>query len=304
MFERFTETARRVIFFARYEASNFGSPVIDTHHVLLGALREDKTILRPYLGETVRRQIENKVTRGAKISTSVDLPLSRDAKRALAFAAEEAKMLRHEQIDTGHLVLGLLRVETSLAAEMLRENGISLETMRGLVGKNPPVRPIHAPPDPEIAPAAASLKPAIDKLDGLVNGAEARLCMFSDADTHRALAKKPWSRKEALGHLLDWATTHHQWFACALTTPKLVAAGYPGEDWARSQNYTSFAWEHLVRLWVSINLLLVHVLSGVPETKLNTPCRIGIDPPMPLSELIAGYVEHCEEILAQILTRG
>ena len=46
MFERYTEKARRTVFFARYEASQFGSPVIDTEHLLLGLLREDKTVYR------------------------------------------------------------------------------------------------------------------------------------------------------------------------------------------------------------------------------------------------------------------
>ena len=63
MFERYTEKARRVIFFARYEASQFGSPCIDTEHLLLGMLREDKGIAKrlsrpPFTIESIRRRIE------------------------------------------------------------------------------------------------------------------------------------------------------------------------------------------------------------------------------------------------------
>src|SRR5216683_3086985 len=89
MFERYTEKARRVIFFARYEASQFGSPFIETEHLLLGLLREDKTLATRFLRshaavEWIRRQIEGHTTTREKGSTSVDLPLSDECKRVLA----------------------------------------------------------------------------------------------------------------------------------------------------------------------------------------------------------------------------
>ncbi len=64
MFERYTEKARRVIFFARYEASQFGSPYIETEHLLLGLLREDKGLTNRFMRshsavESIRRQIES-----------------------------------------------------------------------------------------------------------------------------------------------------------------------------------------------------------------------------------------------------
>jgi len=75
--ERYTEKARRVIFFARYEASQFGSPYIETEHLLLGLLREDKALTNRFLRQhssvdSIRKQIEAH-TRFAKVSTSVDL---------------------------------------------------------------------------------------------------------------------------------------------------------------------------------------------------------------------------------------
>jgi ATP-dependent Clp protease ATP-binding subunit ClpC len=65
MFERFTEKARRVIFFARYEASNYGSPYIETEHLLLGLLREDRAFVPRFLGQTkfdseIRTEIESR----------------------------------------------------------------------------------------------------------------------------------------------------------------------------------------------------------------------------------------------------
>src|ERR1700689_1720069 len=135
MFERYTEKARRVIFFARYEASQFGSPYIETEHLLLGLLREDKALTNRFLRshasvESIRKQIEGHTTIREKVSTSVDLPLSNECKRVLAYAAEEAERLSHRHIGTEHLLLGLLREEKCFAAEILHERGLRLSTIR------------------------------------------------------------------------------------------------------------------------------------------------------------------------------
>lgn len=135
MFERYTEKARRVIFFARYEASQFGSPYIETEHLLLGLLREDKALTNRFLRshatvESIRKQIEQHTTVREKVSTSVDLPLSNECKRVLAYAAEEAERLSHKHIGTEHLLLGLLREEKCFAAEILHERGLRLATIR------------------------------------------------------------------------------------------------------------------------------------------------------------------------------
>ena len=135
MFERYTEKARRVIFFARYEASQFGSPYIETEHLLLGLLREDKALSNRFLRshasvESIRKQIESHTTIREKVSTSVDLPLSNECKRVLAYAAEEAERLSNKHIGTEHLLLGLLREEKCFAAEILQERGLRLSTVR------------------------------------------------------------------------------------------------------------------------------------------------------------------------------
>src|SRR5487761_2087703 len=131
MFERYTEKARRVIFFARYEASQFGSPHIETEHLLLGLLREDKGLtnrfLRSHTGiESIRKQIYGRTIMREKVSTSVDLPLSQECKRVLMYAAEEAEKLSSKSIGTEHLLLGLLREDQCFAAELLRERGLKL----------------------------------------------------------------------------------------------------------------------------------------------------------------------------------
>ncbi|HEX3967406.1 MAG TPA: Clp protease N-terminal domain-containing protein [Edaphobacter sp.] len=144
MFERYTEKARRVIFFARYEASTFGSPYIETEHVLLGILREDKALGRFFqadgAAESIRKQVESRTTVREKISTSVDLPLSNECKRVLAYAAEEAGLFSHPHIGTEHLLLGLLREEKCFAAEMLHGRGLQLpklrEELKQMIGEN------------------------------------------------------------------------------------------------------------------------------------------------------------------------
>jgi len=135
MFERYTEKARRVIFYARYEASQFGSPYIETEHLLLGLLREDKALTYRFLSaqnaiESILKQIEAHTVIREKTSTSVDLPLSNEGKRVLAYAAEEAEHLGHKHIGTEHLLLGLLREEKCFAAGILQERGLKIEQIR------------------------------------------------------------------------------------------------------------------------------------------------------------------------------
>ena len=110
MFERYTEKARRVIFFARYEASAFGSPYIEPVHLLLGLFREDKALANRFLPshaifDAIREQIEAHAMAREQVSTSVDLPMNEDSKRALAFAAEEAPASGQVVLQTGKSIL-------------------------------------------------------------------------------------------------------------------------------------------------------------------------------------------------------
>ncbi len=137
MFERYTEKARRSIFFARYEASQFGSPYIETEHLLLGLLREDHALahrfLRSHAAESIRTQIDGHSTRREKLPTSVDLPLTHECKRVLAFWAEEPERLNHMHIGTDHLLLGLLREEACFAAQLVGQQGLTLQSIREFV---------------------------------------------------------------------------------------------------------------------------------------------------------------------------
>jgi ATP-dependent Clp protease ATP-binding subunit ClpC len=136
MFERYTERARRVIFFARYEASQLGSNSIETEHLLLGLIREGKGLTsrifsKSHLSmESIRKEIEGRALFRDKVSTSVDIPLSPESKRVLGYAAEEAERMLHNYIGTEHVLLGLMREEKSVAAGILGEKGMRLTAVR------------------------------------------------------------------------------------------------------------------------------------------------------------------------------
>jgi Clp amino terminal domain, pathogenicity island component len=134
MFERYTEGARRAIFFARYEASQFGSAYIEAEHLLLGLVREDKALTRHFLQgvsyETVHQEVAECLPQGASIPSTVDLPLSKELKWVLEHAAEEAARLAHSQVGTEHLLLGLLREPETHAAQVVYKHGARLAELR------------------------------------------------------------------------------------------------------------------------------------------------------------------------------
>lgn len=135
MFERYKEKARRVIFFARYEASEDGSPKIEVEHLLAGLLRENSALLDLFLTQEqcVDLQAGLQKIRAERLlprtSTSVDLPLSDGARRVLAYAAEEAEKLEHKQLGPEHLFLALLREESSVQG-LLNRFGLQVEAVR------------------------------------------------------------------------------------------------------------------------------------------------------------------------------
>jgi ATP-dependent Clp protease ATP-binding subunit ClpC len=147
MFERYTDAARRALFFARYEVTQRGGMTIEPEHLLLGLLREPKGLIGQIFDvgrvspSALQLAIEEQVTRGERVSTSVEIPFSEAVKRVLQFAAEEADRLVHSYIGTEHLLLGILREERSTAAAELGTYGITLDKTReaivSLLHRNP-----------------------------------------------------------------------------------------------------------------------------------------------------------------------
>jgi uncharacterized protein YbbC (DUF1343 family) len=141
MFERYTEMARRVIFFARYEASQFGASMIEPEHLLLGLSREDKPLLARFLPdgkqsvESIRGQIEQWSSSKGGIPGAVEIPLAPDAKQVLLYAHEESEKMGDRHIGTEHLLLGLVRVEHSTASQILFKFGLRIEAMREVLAE-------------------------------------------------------------------------------------------------------------------------------------------------------------------------
>jgi ATP-dependent Clp protease ATP-binding subunit ClpC len=133
VFERYTERARRIVFFSRYDAAMLGSRQIEPAHLLLGILRGAKD-LAALIGDDERveqlvRSIKRPYTEAKeKISPRVDLPMSYEFERVLAFAEEEAELLKQFAIVPGHLLLGLLRLDMP-PADALAAYGVTLEAV-------------------------------------------------------------------------------------------------------------------------------------------------------------------------------
>jgi ATP-dependent Clp protease ATP-binding subunit ClpC len=142
MFERYTEAARRVVFYSRYLATQGGSQTIGTEHLLLGLLRADMALARRFLGspwaaEEIWRDVERKNSLRTAIPAGEDLPLSPEGRHALLLAAKEADQLASRQIRTDHLLLGLLRDEKCYAAELLNGRGLHFAAISEELSRNP-----------------------------------------------------------------------------------------------------------------------------------------------------------------------
>jgi ATP-dependent Clp protease ATP-binding subunit ClpC len=215
VFERYSEQARQIIFFGRYEASQFGAPEIQPEHILLGILRSDRNLTqRLFPADETRKAIRDRIVQSQpvreKVSTSVDLPLSLESKRALAYGAEEAERLGHPKIEVVHLLIGLAREESSLAARILFESGVTLSQLR-LTAAETQTTSAQAPPgivleraDPPIPDLFRDLTQAAEKGDlGPLIGRETELARVTQILSRRtknsvALIGEPGVGKTAI----------------------------------------------------------------------------------------------------------
>jgi ATP-dependent Clp protease ATP-binding subunit ClpC len=135
MWQRFTERARRVIFFAQEEAGRLGENFVTTEHLLLGLVRESDSVAARILDRMgvsmnrVRSEVERQVTRGEG-RLGQDMQLTPRAKRVIDLAYDEARQLNNNYIGTEHLLLGLIREGEGLAARVLTKLGVDLERTR------------------------------------------------------------------------------------------------------------------------------------------------------------------------------
>jgi len=198
MFQRYTEKARRVIFFARYEAGQYGSPFIETEHLLLGFLRENRALVKRFLGggeteTTIRAEVEKHIPPRERIATSVEVPLTEESIKILRLAAEEADRLGHPHVGTEHLLLGLLHVEGSLAAQILQARGLRLAALREEMAKTGSVEGIRPTPKPSET-AIATLNSFLAGIKWLK--ADDLLAFFDETAQFVDVQGKRWNREE------------------------------------------------------------------------------------------------------------
>ena len=136
---------------AHVEAAQFGSPCVEIEHLLLGALRVEKTHLSLFLPDVeltrfLRTQVEEYTLFCEDVSNRTTTPFTLGCRRAMFFAAEEADRLHSKGIGPEHLLLGILREEHSFAARILREQGAELDRIRKELA-TPPHEPTEEPPE-------------------------------------------------------------------------------------------------------------------------------------------------------------
>ena len=133
----FTERVRKVLAMAREEAARLHHEYVGTEHILLGLIREGEGVAAAVLQnlnvdlDEIQQKIEETVKKGkAAQATGPDLPYTSRAKKVLELAMAEARELNHSYVGTEHLLLGLLREEKGIAAQVLTDTGVNLEAAR------------------------------------------------------------------------------------------------------------------------------------------------------------------------------
>jgi len=172
----FTDRVRKVLQMAREEAARLHHEYVGTEHILLGLIREGEGVAAAVLQnlnvdlEEIQQKIEETVKKGkAAAATGPDLPYTSRAKKVLELAMTEARELNHSYVGTEHLLLGLLREEKGIAAQVLTDAGVNLEqsraeTLRLLGSDMPQAQASSSSPAPAAAPKSEkkSKTPALD----------------------------------------------------------------------------------------------------------------------------------------------
>ena len=143
LFARWTQGARRAVFFARHEAIQFGNSSIEPEHLLLGILHENRNDLRVLFASStaINAICDDARTHlvGSKHGLLINLPLSPECKRILAYTQEEAARLA-QRPGVEHLLAGILREDKSKASEILRKHGLQLSAMRDKLAQSSRLR--------------------------------------------------------------------------------------------------------------------------------------------------------------------
>jgi ATP-dependent Clp protease ATP-binding subunit ClpA len=133
IFERYTEKAKRTMVLAKHEADGFGSLEVSAEHILL-ALLSDQALTSSTMGgvsqSEIRTAIRAHLPRREQNPLPHDLPLSTEGRTALVLATEEADKLDQEYVQNEHVLLGLVQSESSYAAQVLKQRGLTPQILR------------------------------------------------------------------------------------------------------------------------------------------------------------------------------
>ena len=171
-FERyFTRLARRVLMLAQEEAERLNHSYIGTEHILVALAREKEGAAHAVLAELgarperVREAVERLVGRGESRPT-VHLALTPRSKRVLELAVDEARRMNEKQVDTEHLLLGLVREGQGVAVDILRSMGISPSRIRARISQASGSSSASMAPDdrPEVRLRRETKTPVVDQL--------------------------------------------------------------------------------------------------------------------------------------------
>ena len=136
MYERFTDRARKVMELANQETRRFNHEYIGTEHILLGLIKEGSGVGANVLKNLdidlrkIRLEVEKIVQPGPDRVTTGKLPMTPRAKKVIEYSIEEARSLNHNYVGTEHLLLGLIREESGVAAEILKRLGLGVAVIR------------------------------------------------------------------------------------------------------------------------------------------------------------------------------
>jgi hypothetical protein len=144
------------------------------------------------------------------------------------------------------------------------------------------------------------MKELSEQLKSVVEAAEPRLREISNPESENPVLSGGWSRKQLLGHLIDSASNNHQRFVRAAQQSSLDFPGYDQEGNIRVEAPQEADWPLLVSLWAAYNRYLAHIIARLPESKLETPCRIGSGAPVTLRFIATDYLTHLLHHLSQI----
>ena len=149
MFERFTDSCRKVMALATQEAKRYNHEYIGTEHILLGLVSEREGLGIQVLQnaaidiDTLRKKIEKLVKSGSGMAYLGKLPQTPRAKKVIEWSIDEARALEQRDIGTEHLLLGLLQVKDGVACQVLNACGMTYEKAHRQVSKLLNIEPIH-----------------------------------------------------------------------------------------------------------------------------------------------------------------